>query len=181
MRKTNRLRQGLIAGESLPVGMKKPALRSESRLCNYVWTAALELGRLSLELSLIRPQRWHICIALPTLPALAHDVAGKLLLVGLASQGLIALTHFSSSNALLGCHYLQNPRLGQRAQTDRRRLGVSQFVRTLVNQSLIRSRGLNGFSQRALRQTQLQIRCLTLVLQLRVDGADFLNLFGQQV
>src|SRR5258708_38913884 len=95
MRKTNRLRQGLILDESLPMGAKKPALMSESRLCNYVWTAALELGRRSLELSLIMPQRWHVCIALPPLLALAHHVARNLLLVGLASQGLIALTHFS--------------------------------------------------------------------------------------
>jgi hypothetical protein len=36
MRKTNRLRQGLIAGKSLPKGTKKPAQVSESRLYNNV-------------------------------------------------------------------------------------------------------------------------------------------------
>ena len=67
----------------------------------------LPFGRLSLEFSLTRLHWRHIRVALNTLPPLlAEDSPGKLLLIGLTSQGLVLLPHFSEPDALLRCHYL---------------------------------------------------------------------------
>src|SRR5260370_39216138 len=80
MRKTNRLRQGLIAVAAISTSRKKPARGSRSRLCKSYWMAALTPRRLSLNLSLIRPQGWQVRIALLALLALALDVSGLLYL-----------------------------------------------------------------------------------------------------
>ena len=108
MRKTNRLRQGLNASGVIPPGRKKPAPEVREPAVKVLSDlTVLPFGRLSLEFSLTRLHWRHIRVALNTLaPLLAEDSPGKLLLIGLTSQGLVLLSHFSEPDALLRCHYL---------------------------------------------------------------------------
>jgi hypothetical protein len=73
MRKTNRLRQGLIAAEPISMGTKKPARMVRGRLLESEQTCRL---RLLLSLTLIGTQA---SLTIDTLLTLAQSVAGTLL------------------------------------------------------------------------------------------------------
>jgi hypothetical protein len=76
MRKTNRLRQGLIAAESISMGTKKPARMVRGRLLSLSKTCRLRLLLSANQLTLVGTRAR---LSIDTLLTLAQSVGGTLL------------------------------------------------------------------------------------------------------
>ena len=76
MLKTNRLRQGLIAAESISLGTKKPARMVRGRLLESAQTCCLRLLLSTNQLALVGTQAR---LSIDTLLTLAQSVGGTLL------------------------------------------------------------------------------------------------------
>lgn len=126
---------------------------------------------------LLRGERIRILISL-------HRVCATLLC---ARALLLIATHhrllpqFAQFYALIRGQHLQDARLSQRPQADCVCLRIGNVFRPLRNQIFVRCRGLDRFSERALRHPQPHVRRLAFVLQFTIYRTNLLDLIGTQI